>query len=147
MVLSCTSLNVSLIIAVFLDEIPIYVHFAGLLLFDMVQLWPSNLGSTISEKKKKKSDGLLLSFHPSFLYITCLFTSFLCHGNIPECFRACILHLILKPGKDPSVSDNYSPIALAPTLSKVFEWCVLMPISFCNHLVSSRGSQQIFVLV
>ena len=29
-------------------------------------------------------------------------------------------------GKDPSDSDNYRAIALAPTLSKVFEWCLLL---------------------
>ena len=33
---------------------------------------------------------------------------------------------IPKPGKDPASSDNYRPIALAPTLSKVFEWSILL---------------------
>ena len=44
------------------------------------------------------------------------------HGIVPESLRDCILVPIPKPGKDPSSSDNYRPIALAPTLSKVFEW-------------------------
>ena len=40
--------------------------------------------------------------------------------------RDCILQPIPKPGKDPSNSDNnYRPIALAPTLSKVLELCLL----------------------
>ena len=48
------------------------------------------------------------------------------HGYIPECLCDCILKPILKPGKDPSNSDSYRPIALAPTLSKLFEWCILI---------------------
>ena len=55
-----------------------------------------------------------------------LFTAMLRHGYIPECLRDCILKPILKPGKDPSNSDSYRPIALAPTLSKLFEWCILI---------------------
>ena len=31
-----------------------------------------------------------------------------------------------KGNKDPSSSDNYRPIALAPTLSKALEWCILL---------------------
>ena len=44
---------------------------------------------------------------------------------MPNSLRDCILQPIPKPGKDPSSSDNYRPIALAPTLSKVFELCLL----------------------
>ena len=47
-----------------------------------------------------------------------LFTAMLEHGYVPESLRDCVLQPILKPGKDPSVSDNCHPIALAPTLSK-----------------------------
>ena len=55
-----------------------------------------------------------------------LFTAILRHGYIPSCLRNCILQPIPKPGKDPSVTDNYRPIALAPTLSKIFEWTLLI---------------------
>ena len=34
--------------------------------------------------------------------------------------------IIPKPGKDPTCSDNYRPIALAPTLSNILEWCILL---------------------
>ena len=34
--------------------------------------------------------------------------------------------LILKPGKDPSQSDNYRPIALASNFSKVLEWSIFL---------------------
>ena len=47
------------------------------------------------------------------------------HDYVPDSLRDCILQPILKPGKDPSTSDNYRPIALTPTLSKVFELCLL----------------------
>ena len=47
------------------------------------------------------------------------------HGYVPNSLRDCILQPIPKPGKDPSNSDNYRPIALAPTLSKVLELCLL----------------------
>ena len=47
------------------------------------------------------------------------------HGYVPNSLRDCILQPIPKPGKDPSNSDNYRPIALAPTLSNVFELCIL----------------------
>ena len=48
------------------------------------------------------------------------------YGCFPKLLRDCILQLIPKPGKDPTCSDNYRPIALAPTLSKVLEWCILL---------------------
>ena len=60
-----------------------------------------------------------------------LFTAMLRHGVVPESLRDCILVPIPKPGKDPSSSDNYRPIALAPTLSKIFEWCILLEFQSC----------------
>ena len=48
------------------------------------------------------------------------------HGHVPKCLRDCVLQPIPKPGKVPSDSDNYRAIALAPTLSKVFERCLLL---------------------
>lgn len=44
----------------------------------------------------------------------------------PEILRDCTLQIIPKPGKDPTVSDSYRPIALCPTLSKVLQWCILL---------------------
>ena len=83
--------------------------------------------------KPGKSDGSnLLSNHyictSSTLtpYLSKLFTVMLRHGHVPKCLRDCVLQPIPKPGKDPSDSDNYRAIALAPTLSKVFEWCLLL---------------------
>ena len=89
-----------------------------------------------SQLKPGKHDGL------SFIYVHCdhfiraktalsdplskLFTAMLRHGIVPESLRDCILIPIPKPSKDPSSADNYWPIVLAPTLSKGFEWCILL---------------------
>ena len=82
-------------------------------------------------KKGKSDDSSLLS--DVFIYakdilsnsLSQLFTAVVRHGYVPKLLRDCILQLIPKPGKDPTYSDNYRPIALAPTLSKVLEWCIL----------------------
>ena len=58
------------------------------------------------------------------------------YGIVPTPLRDCILVPIPKPGKDPSCSDNYHPIALAPTLSEVFEWCLLFKFQSSQHLFS-----------
>ena len=52
-----------------------------------------------------------------------LFTAMLHHGIVPDSF--------LKPGKDPFFSESYRPIAFAPTLSKVFELCLLFQLQSC----------------
>ena len=87
----------------------------------------------ISHLKRGKSDGSSLSSNHFIsaapvlnVFISRLFTVILRHGYIPSNIRDCILQLIPKPGKDPSSSDNYRPIALAPTLSKILEWCILI---------------------
>ena len=68
------------------------------------------------------SNSDLLTFEP----LSQLFTSVVRHGYVPKLLRDCILQLIPKPGKDPTCSDNYRPIALAPTSSKVLERCILL---------------------
>ena len=57
------------------------------------------------------------------------FTALARHGYMSDSIRNCILLPIPKGHMDPSVSDNYCAIALAPTLSKVFEWCILLQYS------------------
>ena len=54
---------------------------------------------------------------------------------MPKILRNCTLVPIPKSGKDPSKSDNYRPIALAPNLSKVLEWCILL--QFGSYLSTS----------
>ena len=58
-------------------------------------------------------------------FVSALFTAILRHGYMPKCLRDCVLVPIPKSGKDASCSDNYRPIALASTLSKVLEHIIL----------------------
>ncbi len=61
--------------------------------------------------------------------VASLFTGTLRHGYMPEAIRNCILVPIPKGDKDPANSDNYRPIALAPTLRKALEWCIRLSYS------------------
>ena len=64
-----------------------------------------------------------------------LFSTILCHGYMPKCFRDCVLIPIPKSCKDPSSSDSYRPISLASFLSKVLERIILDQYSsfFVSH--------------
>ncbi len=58
--------------------------------------------------------------------ISQLCTAMLRRSFTPKLLGDCILVPIPMNGKDPSTSDSYRAIALAPTLSKAFEWCLLL---------------------
>ena len=78
-------------------------------------------------------------------FVSALFTAILRHGYMSKCFRDCILVPIPKSGKDASCSDNYRPIALASTLSKVLEHIILEKyskffVSNCLQFDFKRGS-------
>ena len=75
------------------------------------------------------SDHLILALPAIDLFLADLFTSILRHGYMPSGIRDCILVPIPKGNKDPTSSDNYRPIALAPTLSKALEWVILLTYS------------------
>lgn len=85
--------------------------------------------------KPHKADGTsLLSDHLIFAlpaierFVADLFTCILRHGYMPAALRDCILVPIPKGNKDPTSSDNYRPVALAPALSKALEWSILLCI-------------------
>ena len=48
------------------------------------------------------------------------------HSFMPKLLRDCTPVPIPKSGKDPRDSSSYCAIALAPTLSKALEWCLLL---------------------
>ena len=54
---------------------------------------------------------------------------------MPSALRNCILVPIHKGSKDITSSDNYRPVALAPSLSKALEWCILL--NYPDQFVSS----------
>ena len=98
-----------------------------------ISVSPHTVSEALSHLKSNKSDGTsLMSNHFIFAstslvhLLSKLFTAMLRHGYVPKSLRDCVLQPILKPGKDPSDSDSYRPIALAPTLSKIFEWTILI---------------------
>ena len=78
----------------------------------------------ISPSATAESEGINLFSPVLSEFLSDLFTAILRHRYVPNSLRDCILQPIPKPGKDPSSSDNYRPIALASTLSKVFELCL-----------------------
>ena len=90
--------------------------------------------TAVRKLKRAKSDGRqLLSDNainaPSsfFSALARLFTAALRHGHVPICMRDAILQPILKGGgKDRSCSANYRGIALASSLSKILEWCIIL---------------------
>ena len=89
--------------------------------------------NALGQLKKGKSDSSSL-FSDAFIFannilsnpFSQLFTTVVRHGYVPKLLRDCILQLIPKPGKDLTCSDNYKPIAVAPTLRVVLEWCILL---------------------
>ena len=68
-------------------------------------------------------------------FVAKLFTCILRHGYMPAALRDCILVPIPKGNKDPTSSDNYRPVALAPALSKALEWSILL--LYPNHFTTT----------
>ena len=64
------------------------------------------------------------------------FTAILRHGYMPAGLKDCILVPMPKSSNDPTVFDNYRAIALAPTLSKALEWCILL--TYSEHFMTSE---------
>ena len=54
---------------------------------------------------------------------------------LPKSLRDCVIVPVPKSGKDPSCSENYRPITLASTLSKVVEHIILQKY---GYLLSSN---------
>ena len=97
-----------------------------------IEITPSMVADAMSCLKRFKSDGTpvssnhLLYAAPALTnFLWSFFTAILRHGYMPKALADCILVPSLKSNKDPTSSDNYRPIALAPNLSKILEWCIL----------------------
>ena len=56
--------------------------------------------------------------------LAALLTASLRHGHIPECFRDSVVLPVPKSGKNVSVSDNYCPISLSSSFSKIFKYII-----------------------
>ena len=74
-------------------------------------------------------------FSPSLVIadsIASLFTAILRHGYMPKCLRDCVIIPLPKGQKDASLADNYRPIALASSLSKL-----IVLVQYSSYLLSS----------
>ena len=107
-----------------------------------IEISPSMVSECNAKLDKNKSDGssfssdnLLVASTALCDFFSKLFTSILRHGYMPKLIRNCSVLPIPKPHKDPTVSDNYCPIALAPNLSKILESCILELYS--NYFLAS----------
>ena len=81
------------------------------------------------------SDHLIHAFPAVGSSIAKFFTAILRHGYMPAQLRNCTLVPIPKSSKDPVIFDNYHAIALASTLSKALEWCILL--AYQDHFQTS----------
>ena len=105
-------------------------------------VYPEIAREAFSHLKIAKSDGtgipsdLLIIASPVITdFYSHLFTAIFRHGYMPKSLRDCVVIPVPKGKKDPTLSDNYRPITLAPNLSKVLEWCFVL--KYRSFLVSS----------
>ena len=95
-----------------------------------------DVSSALGHLKSGKSDGSPISsnhfINASSALVSVLsplFTALVRHAFLPGDLKNCVFKPIPKPSKDPASSDSYRPIALAPILSKILEWCILLQFS------------------
>ena len=91
-----------------------------------IVITPSMVADAMSCLKRFKSDGTPVSSNhilyaaPALTnFLSSFFTAILRHGYMPKALADCILVPSLKSNKDPTSSDNYRPIALAPNLTRM----------------------------
>ena len=91
----------------------------------------ASLGRDRADGSHLSSNHLILTAPVLCEFLSSYFTCIITHGYMPKSLKDCILVPIPKFLKDPSLSDNYRPIALAPSLSKITERCILLQFSSC----------------
>jgi len=69
----------------------------------------------------------ILYAHPSVIvHLTHLFNMIIIHGHVPDDFsKGIVIPLVKDKAGDLSDPDNYRGITINPTISKVFEICLL----------------------
>jgi len=94
----------------------------------------------LSIKKAAGIDGItfehILYSHPCLIvHLKLLFHMMLLHGYVPNNFGLGIVVPMLKDKNgDQTSTDNYRPVTLSPTISKIFESVLLM--NYGNYLYS-----------
>lgn len=69
-------------------------------------------------------------------YLLSILNQIFISGIVPETWKSQIIIPILKPGKDPSLSSSYRPIALSSVLAKIMEHLINNRLTW---FVESRG--------
>ncbi|GFT71483.1 RNA-directed DNA polymerase from mobile element jockey [Trichonephila clavipes] len=105
---------------------------------------PTEVLTYVQRIKPKKSPGLdqifnrmiknlLLKF---LLFITLLVNQLFKNNYFPESWKTAVVIPILKPDKNPELAQNYRPISLLSSLSKVYEFVLLRRLN--QHCAASN---------
>ena len=101
---------------------------------EKVSLSPLEISTAIKKQKKNKKPGrdnlqeehLLYAHDKLIVMLSLIFNAMFLHGHAPESFVDTIIIPLVKDKKESlQSSDNYRPIALTSTLSKVLETIIL----------------------
>jgi len=112
---------------------------------------PGTIKQIINRLQNKKAPGedsspnAAMKFLPEnkLLALTKIYNSCLRISYYPRAWREAITISIPKPGKDPKIPENYRPISLLSTLSKIFERLILQHLQK-DVLRKIRGEQFAF---
>ena len=88
-----------------------------------------NLKSNKSDGSGVSSEYLKFAVPVIAESLAAFFTAVLRHGYLPKCLRDCVLLPIRKGGRDASFSENYRPITLASSISKLLEHIIFAKYS------------------
>ena len=108
---------------------------------------PREVAKAIKNTRPKKAPGLdglqniILKNLPfkAIIYLTNIFNSCFRNAYFPADWKIANVLAFPKPGKDPLFPQNYRPISLLPTLSKIFEKIIL------NRILEFENTHKILV--
>lgn len=111
---------------------------------------PSQIRNIIKKLKKRKAPGpddipneALINLPDSaVILLTHIINSMLKHGYFPEQWKLAKVLMLPKPGKDHSDPNNYRPISLLCTLSKVAEKAILLRLQRYLHIKKTIRNEQ-----
>ncbi len=113
---------------------------------ELVEYCLKELGRNKSDRTNLSSNCFVLASSVIAQPLAELFSAVLRHGHMPAAVRDCVIVPISKPLKDPSNSDSYRPISLAPNLSKgAFLSSILILSRYTSDLIW-RDSPRIYAL-
>ncbi|GFT76729.1 probable RNA-directed DNA polymerase from transposon X-element [Trichonephila clavipes] len=104
---------------------------------------PTEVLTYVQRIKPKKSPGLdqitnrmIKNLPLKFLFITLLINQLFKNNYFPDSWKTAVVIPILKPDKNPELAQNYRPISLLSSLSKVYEFVLLRRLN--QHCAASN---------